>query len=358
MEAGTIRGKPSTERPIKSGPRVRSIQEERPAQGPLRSTDRRHYLHCLALGVVILATLLAAWPGSRDVLPADLAGAPAGPSPQQSVSQFSHDGYLSPVPLATPEAAIRPMEAVAASLAPEEPTVAPEASSPAPIVAVVPQTNDGISSQLPPEPQPAPEPIVAAAVQTGETPAQEAAGQEPPLAPGPAPLESQPEPAAAAAPTAAPAVRVTAIGDSVMLAAASDLAAAVLDIEVDAKVGRVVSTAIDILRARRNADELGDVVVVHIGNNSPFTASEFEEMMGLLTGVTRAVFVNLKVPREWEGPNNAVLAAGVTRYPNAVLVDWYTASIDRPQFLQDGVHLRPEGALAYAQLIAAAVGSP
>jgi hypothetical protein len=71
------------------------------------------------------------------------------------------------------------------------------------------------------------------------------------------------------------------------------------------------------------------------------------------------VFVNLKVPRDWEGPNNTVIAEGVARYPNTVLVDWHTASVDRPDFFwDDAIHLRPEGAQYYAQLIAAFVGAP
>jgi len=303
------------------------------------------------LGAVIFATLLAVWPGSRGVFRGSLAAEPAG----LSAGQFHGDGHSSAAPLTTTEAAIHPMEAVAASLAPEPPKPTPEAPSPAPVAAVEPESDDGSSGQPPPELEPTPEPIVAAyAPPTDDLAAQDAAGrgQPPPLA------ESLSEPASPAAPADVPAPRVTAIGDSVMLAAAGDLAAAILNIEVDAEVGRVVSTAIDILRARRNAGQLGDVVVVHVGNNSPFTASQFDEMMGLMADVTRVVFVNLKVPRDWEGPNNAVLAAGVARYPNAVLVDWYTASVDRPQFFQDGVHLRPEGALAYAQLIAASVGSP
>jgi hypothetical protein len=166
-------------------------------------------------------------------------------------------------------------------------------------------------------------------------------------------MEEQPEAASAAAPAEAAPLRVTAVGDSVMLAAASDLSLAISGIEVDAEVGRPVSVAIDVLRALRDAGQLGDVVVIHIGNNSPFSASEFDEMMELTTGATRVVFVNLKVPRGWEGPNNAVLAEGVARYPNAALVDWYAASVDQPQFLLDGVHLAPEGAQAYVKLVAA-----
>ena len=297
------------------------------------------------LGTIILATLLGAWPGSRGVFRGGLAAEPAG-------------GHVS-VALTTIEGAIRPMEAVAASLAPEKPEPAPETPPPALVVAVEPETLDDFPSQPPPEPQPAPEPIAVAAAPTDDMLAQDTSGQpqpEPP--PGPAPVESQPEPASTAAPVEAAALRVTAIGDSVMLAAASDLALAISGIEVDAEVGRPVSIAIDILRARRSAGQLGDVVVVHIGNNSPFSPSQFDEMMELLADVSRVVFVNLKVPRGWEGPNNAVLAEGVTRYPNATLVDWYAASVDHPQFLLDGVHLGPEGTQAYAQLMAAYVGVP
>jgi len=144
-----------------------------------------------------------------------------------------------------------------------------------------------------------------------------------------------------------------------MLGAANTLAPTIGNIEVDAEVGRQVSTAIDILRTYRDADRLGEVLVVHMGNNGTFSAGQFDEMMGVLADVRRVVFVNLKVSRNWEGSNNTVLAEGVTRYPNAVLADWHAASVDRPDFFwDDGIHLRPEGAQAYAQLISASVGAP
>ena len=80
--------------------------------------------------------------------------------------------------------------------------------------------------------------------------------------------------------------------------------------------------------------------------------------MELLAGVRKVVFVNLTVPRDWEAPNNAVLAEQVARYSNADLVDWHGASADHPEFFQDGVHLQPEGAQAYAKLIAASLRAP
>jgi len=152
---------------------------------------------------------------------------------------------------------------------------------------------------------------------------------------------------------------VTAIGDSVMLSAASQLQQAIPGIRIDAAVGRQVSTSINILRAHQAAGRLGSVVVVHLGDNGTFTAKQLDEIMQILTGVRRVVFVTVKVPRPWEGPNNTVLADGVKRYPNAVLVDWHTASSNRPEiFWTDGIHLRPEGGQFYAGLVTAAIQSP
>jgi hypothetical protein len=99
------------------------------------------------------------------------------------------------------------------------------------------------------------------------------------------------------------------------------------------------------------------VVVVHVGNIGPFTAEMFDEMMRVLSGVREVLVVNLTVPPGVEDPiavpNNAVLADGVQRYPNTMLVDWHVASAGHPEFFGgDGTHLSLEGARAYAELIA------
>jgi peptidoglycan/LPS O-acetylase OafA/YrhL len=146
---------------------------------------------------------------------------------------------------------------------------------------------------------------------------------------------------------------VSAIGDSVMLGAVGGLQKDIKGLTVvDAEVGLQVYAATDILRSRRATGQLGDVVIVHLGNNGTFTEGEFDEIMRILSGVDRVVFVNVKVSRPWEEPNNEVIAEGVQRYPKAVLVDWYSASVDRPElFYRDGDHLRPEGQQIYADLV-------
>jgi len=158
----------------------------------------------------------------------------------------------------------------------------------------------------------------------------------------------------------APVGPVSAVGDSVILGAAGQLEKDVPNLTViDAQVGMQAYTAVDVLNARRAAGELGEVVVVHIGNNGVYTEEEFDQTMQALEGVRRVVFVNVNVPRVWEEPNNEVISEGVGRYPNAVLADWYSASVDHPEyFVEDGVHLQIKGQKVYAALIAEKIKAP
>jgi hypothetical protein len=163
--------------------------------------------------------------------------------------------------------------------------------------------------------------------------------------------------APATAPAGAASGTVTAVGDSVMLGAVDALQQDVPNLTViDARGNRQAPEAIALLGQLRAAGKLGDVVVVHIGDNGVFTAEEFDEMMRVLSGVRKVLVVNTTVPvGHSRAPNNEVLAAGVQRYPNrAVLVDWHAASAGHPEYFWDGLHLTTPGAKAYAGLISAA----
>jgi lysophospholipase L1-like esterase len=160
---------------------------------------------------------------------------------------------------------------------------------------------------------------------------------------------------AAATGTSARAPTVSAVGDSVMLGAVDQLQREIPNLTtIDARGSRQAPEAIGVLRQLRASGQLGDVVIVHIGNNGIFTAGEFDEMMRVLKGVHKVLVVNVTIPDGYSWvPNNKVLAAGVERYPNrAVLVDWYDASAGHPEYFWDGLHLTPQGARAYADLIA------
>ncbi len=147
---------------------------------------------------------------------------------------------------------------------------------------------------------------------------------------------------------------VTAVGDSIMIDIQPYLQTDVPGVSVDGVVSRQFETGIGVVQADRAAGTLGSVLIVELGTNGSVTSSDFDAMMQAAAGVTRVVFVNLDVPRPWEAPDNAVLAAGVARYPGvAVLADWYTLSTPHPEwFTPDQVHLEPAGAQAMAALIA------
>ena len=160
------------------------------------------------------------------------------------------------------------------------------------------------------------------------------------------------EPPPAEAPPATPTGHVTAIGESVLLEAQAVLEAEVPDISVLGEIGRQVTASLALAVELRDAGQLGDVVVVHVGNNGIVRAEVFDELMQVLSGVRRVAVVNVKVPRPWEEPNNAVFAELVPRYPNAVLLDWKALGEANPDgFESDGVHMNQDGIRLYIDLV-------
>ncbi len=169
----------------------------------------------------------------------------------------------------------------------------------------------------------------------------------------PAPTTAAPPP-----PTTAPAVHTPfALGDSVMLGASNALRAAIPGLRVDAKIGRQWTAGTQLLAALLAANQLGNVVVVHLGNNGVVSQSSYDSMMKLLAGVAKVVVLNVRVNVAWQDPVNALLAANVGHYPNVHLLDWFGYSASHPDwFYPDGTHLRPPGAAAYGAFVKAATG--
>jgi hypothetical protein len=154
--------------------------------------------------------------------------------------------------------------------------------------------------------------------------------------------------------------RVTAIGDSVMIDYQDPLQAEVPGVVVTASVGRQWGDGETIIQFLKAEDGLGAEVVVALGTNGPITDTDFDTMMASLRGASRVVFVNLHVDRPWQDSNNAVLARGVARYPNAVLADWASLATQNPGwFGGDGTHIAIDGpgATAMASLVATTLAS-
>ena len=137
---------------------------------------------------------------------------------------------------------------------------------------------------------------------------------------------------------------VTAVGDSVMLDYQTPLQTDVPGIDVEASVSRQWYTGVSILQQLKTAGQLGAEVVVALSTNGPISDADFDQMMGVLQGASRVVFVNVHVDKPWQDPNNQVLAAGAARYPNVVIADWATMAAQNPSwFGSDGTHLAIDG---------------
>lgn len=149
-----------------------------------------------------------------------------------------------------------------------------------------------------------------------------------------------------------------AFGDSVMLGAKSQLKDAGVG-KVDAKVSRQAYTGPGLLREQ--GSRLPEHVVVHLGTNGTYTLKMCKQLVRA-AGKSRTVYlVNLKVPRSWEQKNNRMLSKCDSKFRSdrVVLLDWNEIASKNPEYLYaDGVHLRPEGAAAFAEMVRKAVSAP
>jgi peptidoglycan/LPS O-acetylase OafA/YrhL len=148
---------------------------------------------------------------------------------------------------------------------------------------------------------------------------------------------------------------ITAIGDSVMLASAIQLRAALPGIFIDARVSRQMSQGVAVARQLASSGELRPIVVVGLGTNGAITMQQVRVMRAVAGPHRMLVLVNTYVPRSWQAEVNGVLAAASRRYHDIILADWLATIRNRTSLLWgDGVHPRPEGAVLYTRMVAAA----
>jgi len=145
---------------------------------------------------------------------------------------------------------------------------------------------------------------------------------------------------------------LSAVGDSVMLDAASSLKMVCPGTEVYAVVGWQAKSVFAELDALRAAGHLGAEVVIETGTNGIVSPKELDTELTALADRQQVIVVNNHMDRPWEPPNNAMFPAVIKAHPNAVLVNWDAVANTHPNWLTaDGVHLKQAGRGPYAQLI-------
>lgn len=153
-------------------------------------------------------------------------------------------------------------------------------------------------------------------------------------------------------------IDVLAIGDSVMLGAAEELAQ--YGITVDAQKSRPFKAALPIVNYVKSVGALGNAVVIHLGTNSGTSQETIDSIMAPLAEVPLVVVLTNAVPgKSWEKPNNTLIRALPDRYPNVKVLDWKLLVDPNPKWVyDDGTHLRPIGQQRYAEAILQALGRP
>ncbi|MEH7305842.1 acyltransferase family protein [Neobacillus drentensis] len=151
---------------------------------------------------------------------------------------------------------------------------------------------------------------------------------------------------------------VTAIGDSILLDVAPYLTEYFPSINMDGKVGRQMSQAVDVVKKMKKEGTLGDTVIIELGTNGPFNMNQLISMIELIGNDRKIIFINTRVQRPWETEVNNNLKEVTEKYSNTTPVNWYAASAGHNEyFSSDGVHLNAKGAKVYAALVAKSVGT-
>ena len=179
---------------------------------------------------------------------------------------------------------------------------------------------------------------------------------------GDAPATTSTEPGSSTIPesttTTLPDGPVTIVGESLTLSAAEELEARLGDVTIDAEVGRSFARDLAALEQLAEEGRLGEVVVVHVGNNDAVADGGFEQIYDLVDG-RRLIVMTVSVPREWESQVNESIDAFTATHPDVEVIDWKSETVRDPDLLVgDRVHLSEEGIERYAEIVADTVMTP
>jgi len=172
------------------------------------------------------------------------------------------------------------------------------------------------------------------------------------------PTTTAPPAQLAGSPLAPGARTIYVLGDSVTLGAQSTVPKvfAGWDLTFDAKESRRIDQGTSIVQARGGA--MGRVLVVHLCTNwggGDYSAAA-AKLLNSLVGVERVVWVTCTPWLPAVGDADAAIKALPANYPNVVVADWAAVSATPGYTYSDGLHLKPDGAIGLAFVIAGAVG--
>lgn len=143
------------------------------------------------------------------------------------------------------------------------------------------------------------------------------------------------------------------IGDSVLLASASEIQSVFPKAVVDGSVGRQLYNSYSVVQAMQLNGTLKPTVVTILGSNGTFTAAQLNDYIEAVGTDKDQYFLSVHVDRAWTNNANTQLFAAAQRYGNVKIIDWAGFANDHPEWYSDDeVHPNAEGALELAKFIA------
>lgn len=144
-------------------------------------------------------------------------------------------------------------------------------------------------------------------------------------------------------------ISVVGIGDSVLLGAVEALYEKFPNGYFDGKVSRTITQAEDLINELKDQGKLGDTLILSLANNGEFNYWICQELMEIVGD--RKVYWVSAVGAD-DPTFNAQFKEFAKEYSNITIVEWEEASKDHPEyFYADGIHLKPDGMYAYAEVI-------
>lgn len=153
---------------------------------------------------------------------------------------------------------------------------------------------------------------------------------------------------------------ITAVGDSVMLAAAPALKEKFPGIRIDAQVSRQLLSGPAEVTALKAGGRLTSVLLVGLGTNGSGGERELRAIVDAAGPGRTVVLVTVHGPVAWKDRVNIAIRRTAEAHPNVVVADWDRAVQGNEEALlaDDGVHPGPSGAERYAQMVTDALKRP
>jgi len=162
---------------------------------------------------------------------------------------------------------------------------------------------------------------------------------------------AKPAPAPSAKPKAPSGKQVTVIGDSVTLASAPGLVAALPGVTVDAEVSRMFSEAPKIVENLKKQGKLQEFVVISLGTNGTVRARDIARVRAS-AGDRQIILVTGHAERKWIKGANKSIKAAAKKYDNVSVADWNSEiAHHESELAADGIHPGVNGGKRYAKVV-------